>query len=99
MTPDHNYLPPLQHVQPATPVQFGLGAVFPHSNTPSLRVAGFEDSLPDVASRSFRRRGEVGRTTRTTTRASTKRLVRAGHGVEMSPGLKPRAESYSSFGT
>src|ERR1700733_8313314 len=24
-------------------VQFGLGAVLPHSNTPSLRVAGFED--------------------------------------------------------
>jgi hypothetical protein len=51
---------------------------------PSLRVTGFEDSLPDIASRlarhsfpefgrrsdvgSFRRRGEVGRT-------STKRLV------------------------
>ena len=24
-------------------VQFGLGPVLPHSNTPSLRVAGFED--------------------------------------------------------
>jgi hypothetical protein len=27
------------------------------------RPTNFEDSLPDVASRSFRRRGEVGRTT------------------------------------
>jgi hypothetical protein len=33
---------------------------------PSLRLPGFEDSLPDVASRSFRRRGEVGRTKRLT---------------------------------
>ena len=32
-----------QHLQPATRVQFGLGAILPHSNTPSLRVAGFED--------------------------------------------------------
>jgi hypothetical protein len=36
-------------------VQFGLRAVLPHSNTPSPRVAGFEDedddedSLPDEA--------------------------------------------------
>jgi hypothetical protein len=34
----------------------------------SLRSPGFEDSLPDVASRSFRRRGEVGRTTKRTKR-------------------------------
>jgi hypothetical protein len=63
---------------PARRVQFGLGAVLPHSNTPSLRVARFEDedSLSDVA---FRARGlavlsasEVG---------STKRLVRAPGGV------------------
>ena len=33
-----------------------------YSDTPTLVPAGFEDSLPDVASRSFRRRGEVGRT-------------------------------------
>ena len=41
--PAQNYLPPIQHLQPATPVQFGLGAALPHSHTPSLRVAGFED--------------------------------------------------------
>jgi len=39
--------------QPATRVQFGLGAVLQYSNTPSLRAAGFEDddkdSLSDVA--------------------------------------------------
>jgi len=28
-------------------MQFGLGAVLPHSNTPSLRVAGFEDDDED----------------------------------------------------
>jgi hypothetical protein len=28
-------------------VQFGLGAILPHSNTPSLRVAGFEDEDDD----------------------------------------------------
>jgi hypothetical protein len=28
-------------------LQFGLGAVLPHSNTPSLRVAGFEDEDDD----------------------------------------------------
>jgi hypothetical protein len=28
-------------------VQFGLGAVLPHFNTPSLRVAGFEDEDDD----------------------------------------------------
>jgi hypothetical protein len=84
MAADHKYLPPLQHLQPATRVQFGLGATLPHSNTParnasrsdaggpSLRVAGFEDSLPDVASRSFRRRGEVGRTTTSTKRLATR---------------------------
>jgi len=27
--------------------------ILPYSNTPLLRAAGFEDSLPDVASRSF----------------------------------------------
>ena len=36
-----------QHLQPATRVQFGLGAILPHSNTPSLRVAGFEDDDED----------------------------------------------------
>ncbi len=34
-------------------MQFPIGAVLQHSNTPSLRVAGFEDededSLPDEA--------------------------------------------------
>jgi hypothetical protein len=55
-------------------VQFRLCAIPQNSNTPArnasrsdaggptLRVAGFEDSLPDVASRSFRRRDEVGTT-------------------------------------
>ncbi|HYZ73087.1 MAG TPA: hypothetical protein VE641_08400 [Chthoniobacterales bacterium] len=40
-----------QHLQPATRVQFGLGAVLQYSSTPSLRLAGFEDeeSLPDEA--------------------------------------------------
>jgi hypothetical protein len=38
---------PFQHLQPATPVQFGLGAVLQYSNTPSLRVAGFEDEDDD----------------------------------------------------
>jgi hypothetical protein len=36
-----------EHLQPATRVQFGLGALLPHSNTPSLRVAGFEDEDDD----------------------------------------------------
>jgi hypothetical protein len=35
------------HLQPATRVQFGLGAILPHSNTPSLCVAGFEDEDED----------------------------------------------------
>jgi len=39
----NNDLPSLQHLNPLRRVQFGLGAVLPHSNTPSLRVAGFED--------------------------------------------------------
>ena len=38
---------PLEHLQPATRVQFGLGAVLQHSRTPSLRVAGFEDDDED----------------------------------------------------
>jgi hypothetical protein len=38
---------PLQHLQPATRVQFGLRAILLHSNTPSLRVAGFEDEDDD----------------------------------------------------
>ncbi len=42
-------LPPLQHLEPATRVPFGLGAVLQHSHTPSLRVTGFEDSLSDEA--------------------------------------------------
>jgi len=37
----------LPHLQPATRVQFGLGAVLPHSNTLSLRVAGCEDEDED----------------------------------------------------
>jgi len=89
--------PPLQHLRPATPVQFGLGAVLPHSNTParnasrsdaggpSLRVAGFPDTLPVVASRSFRRRGEVGRTT---TRTRTKRPVSTQHCEARPPELE-----------
>jgi len=44
-TPEH--LPPLQHPQPATRVQFGLGAVLQHSRTPSLRAARFEDEDED----------------------------------------------------
>ena len=40
-------LTPLQHPQPATRVQFGLGAVLQYSNTPSLRGAGFEDEDDD----------------------------------------------------
>jgi hypothetical protein len=39
--------PPLQRLQPATRVQSGLRAILPHSNTPSLRVAGFEDEDED----------------------------------------------------
>ncbi|HYZ73382.1 MAG TPA: hypothetical protein VE641_09915, partial [Chthoniobacterales bacterium] len=70
-----DFLLPLQHLHPATRVQFGLGAMLQYSSTPSLRLAGFEDSLPDVASLSFRRWGDVGRTTMST---RTKRLVRAG---------------------
>jgi hypothetical protein len=45
---------PCEHPQPATRAQFGLGAVLQYSNIPSLRVAGSEDSLPDVASRLVR---------------------------------------------
>jgi hypothetical protein len=35
-------LPPLQHPQPATRVQYGQGAVLKHSKTPP-RASGFED--------------------------------------------------------
>jgi hypothetical protein len=62
---DQTYLPPLQHLQPrGRGVQFGLGAILPHSNTParnasrsdaggpSLRVAGFDDEDEDEAPRS-----------------------------------------------
>ena len=43
-------LPPLQHLQPrGREVLFGLGSVFPHSNTPSLCVAGFDDEDEDEA--------------------------------------------------
>jgi len=39
-----DHLSPLQHLQPrGRGVQFGLCAVLPHSNPPSLRAAGFED--------------------------------------------------------
>jgi hypothetical protein len=41
------YLSPFQHPQPATRVQFGLGAVLQYSNIPSLRAAGFEDEDDD----------------------------------------------------
>jgi hypothetical protein len=41
------YLSSLQHLQPDTRVQFGLGSILLHSNTPSLRVAGFEDEDSD----------------------------------------------------
>jgi DNA-binding beta-propeller fold protein YncE len=44
---------------PATRVQFAAGAILQRSATPTPL---FEHSLPDVASRSFRRRGEVGST-------------------------------------
>ena len=61
LTPGHTHIsdPPLQRFQPTTQVQFGLGAILPHSNTPardasrsdaggpSLRVAGFEDEDDD----------------------------------------------------
>ena len=40
-------LPRLQHPQPATRVQFGLGAVLQYSVTPLLRGAGFEDEDDD----------------------------------------------------
>ena len=48
-------LPPLQHLQPATRVLFGLGAVLQRSHTPLLRVAGFEDEneAPCEGGRSF----------------------------------------------
>ncbi|HYZ74952.1 MAG TPA: hypothetical protein VE641_17865 [Chthoniobacterales bacterium] len=36
-----------QHLQSATRVQFGLGAVLQYSSTPSLRLAGFEDEDDD----------------------------------------------------
>jgi hypothetical protein len=44
---DQESLTPLRHPQPATRVQFRLGAVLQHSTTPSLRVAGFEDEDDD----------------------------------------------------
>ena len=81
------YLSPLQHLQPATRVQLGLGAILQHSSTParnasrsdaggpSLRVAGFEDEDEYEAP------GEGGR---------------PGY---LYPGLKPRAESCCPFGT
>jgi hypothetical protein len=40
--------PSHQHLQPrGRGVQFGLRAILPHSNTPALRVAGFEDEDDD----------------------------------------------------
>ena len=42
-TDDHKYLQPIQHPQPARGVQFQLGALLQHSNTPSPRWPGFED--------------------------------------------------------
>jgi len=42
------YLSPLQHLQPrGRGVQFGLGAVLLHSDTPSLSVPGFKDEDDD----------------------------------------------------
>jgi hypothetical protein len=38
---------PIGHPQPRRGMQFGLGAVLQHSNTPSLRAAGFEDEDDD----------------------------------------------------
>ncbi|HYZ73495.1 MAG TPA: hypothetical protein VE641_10485 [Chthoniobacterales bacterium] len=45
----HNYLPPLQHLQPAARLQFGLGAILQYSSTPSLRLAGFDDEYENEA--------------------------------------------------
>jgi hypothetical protein len=41
------HLPPYEQPEPATRAQFRLGAVLQHSNTPSLRAAGFEDEDDD----------------------------------------------------
>jgi hypothetical protein len=38
---------PFSTSNPLRRVQFGLGAARPHSSTPSLRVAGFEDDDED----------------------------------------------------
>jgi hypothetical protein len=54
-------------------------------NTPCQRAYHFEDSLPDVASRSLRRRGEVGRTT---TSASTTEKPPNEHKASH-PGIRP----------
>jgi hypothetical protein len=43
---DQAYLPPLRHLQLGARA-FGLGAILPHSSTPSLRVAGIEDEDDD----------------------------------------------------
>jgi hypothetical protein len=66
-----SHITPHEHLQPATRVQFELGEILLHSNTPSLRVAGFEDEdddedeyeAPGEQSRVFstRRRTEPGR--------------------------------------
>jgi hypothetical protein len=41
---ESRHLARFQHFQPrGRGVQFGLRAILPHSNTPSLRVAEFED--------------------------------------------------------
>ena len=62
------------HLQPCgSRVQFRPNAILQYSKLHSASP-GFEDSLPDVASQSFRRLGEVGKTM---TRMRTKRLVRA----------------------
>ena len=67
-----------------------------YSKTPSLRSPEIEDSLSDVASRSFRRLGEVGRTTMST---STKRLVSVAlednvsqHSLGLSRGIEHRGK-------
>jgi sulfonate transport system substrate-binding protein len=38
---------PFEHLRPATREHFGLGAILPHFNTASLRVAGLEDEDDD----------------------------------------------------
>jgi hypothetical protein len=73
----------LQHLQPrGRGVQFGLGAILPNSNTPSLRATGFEDEDEDDDE----------------DEDEYEAPCEGGPVFKRYLGLKPQAESYCPFG-